>query len=455
MTEILPFIKQSLQEVPYPIGKGLAHWRFDLRPGIGFEYKTKRRDLVFFEEFTPDQQKRYIFEKVQTSLQAADKLPFYQRCWASTNIKLGDIRSFDDLKKLPIVSKEDLREAELIDRSRFVLGRYAANTGGTSGSPLGFYITPKLIPNEWAHMHRIWEKLGYRTTDLKLVIAGRNIGLNPLIYDGLRHSLLVNMYAPMSEVCEGLREWIEKVPINYLHGYPSAIAEFGRQLAELAPDVIDALRLDLKGAFLGSEYPAPSYRQVIEEVFQTRSVSWYGHTERCVLAWEQEEAFVYYPFQTYGFAEAVWDEGLDSWKLVGTSYGNQACPFIRYDTGDLIEPIEVEDGLLRSFRIKEGRIGDFVIDRGGQKIPLTSLIFGRHHKVFEFATHVQVKQEHPGELTVFVALGGNYGNSRFEQVTDNLDLDNLNLDIEVICIENPVRTPAGKVPLKVPSNLLL
>ncbi|MRH78515.1 hypothetical protein GH984_07325 [Spiribacter sp. C176] len=451
MSGILPFIKKNLQEIPYPIGKALAYWRYDLRPGIGIGYSQKRRDLRIFEEKTLEQQKRFIFEKVKTSLVLAATIPIYKELWASANVQLEDIHGFEDLKKLPIISKEMLRETALSDRSRAAIGRYLANTGGTSGNPLGFYITPKLIPNEWAHMHRVWEKLGYRAHDLKLVISGRNLGTNPVAYDGLRHSLVVNIYAPFDEVCDGLRKWIVDKRLAYLHGYPSAVAEFGLQLAEFAPDLLGRLRGDLKGAFLGSEYPAPLYRQTIEDIFQVGSVSWYGHTERCVLAWERDEPYSYYPFHTYGFAEAIWDDALSSWRLIATSYGNYACPFIRYDTGDLIEPVDHEEGLLRSFRIKEGRVGDFITDKSGHRISLTGLIFGRHHKVFDFATHVQVRQKIAGELTVFVAMRGSLSDSQINnhRLRDYMDLEDLNLDIEVVGVEKPFRTSAGKIPLKV------
>lgn len=450
MVAIVPLIKKSLQDIPYPLGRAISYWRFDLRPGAGFQYSRKRHEIKSFESWSEEQQKRFILKKIKSTLSAAAELPFYQELWSSTNIEINNIQEFQDLKSLPIVSKDSLREANLANRSRIAVGRYLANTGGTSGSPLGFYITPKMIPNEWAHMHRIWQKLGYRTHDLKLVIGGQNLGSVPLAYDGLRHSLSVNTYAPMEEIISSLRDWVSNAKVAYLHGYPSAISEFGLQLAQFAPEVLENLRLYLKGVFLGSEYPTPHYRRIIEDVFSAASISWYGHTERCVLAWERDEPFVYHPFQTYGFAEAVWSEDLRSWKLVGTSYGNYAAPFVRYDTGDLIEPIEVEGGLLRSFRIKDGRVGDFVTDKAGERISLTALMFGRHHKIFDFANHVQVQQESPGQLTVLVALGENFTNPKFKSLDSYLDLANLNFDIEVIGVEKPFRTSTGKVPLKIP-----
>ena len=52
------------------------------------------------------------------------------------------------------------------------------NTGGSSGESLNFYILPSSIPLEWAHMHTIWEVLGFRTWKPKLYFGGRNYNEN-------------------------------------------------------------------------------------------------------------------------------------------------------------------------------------------------------------------------------------------------------------------------------------
>lgn len=78
-------------------------------------------------------------------------------------------------------------------------------------------------------------------------------------------------------------------------------------------------------------------------------------------------------------------------------------PLIRYDTGDLVEATKrTEGGLVTEFAIKEGRSGDFIEDRNGKKIPLTGLIFGRHHKAFDSADYIQIGQSEPGKATLYI-----------------------------------------------------
>ena len=161
-----------------------------------------------------------------------------------------------------------------------------------------------------------------------------------------------------------------------------------------------------------------------------------------VLAREKSEPFVYYPFQSYGFTESVEIDGKQ--HLVGTTIHNKVGPLIRYDTGDLIEPISYKDGILESFKVAEGRIGEFVIDTNGRSIPLTALIFGRHHKLFEVADFVQVHQETPGDLIVIVTT------QRDDINCDALfDAEGVNMNIEFKLVKQPYKTKSGKVSLLV------
>ena len=61
------------------------------------------------------------------------------------------------------------------------------------------------------------------------------------------------------------------------------------------------------------------------------------------------------------------------------------------------------------FAIKEGRSGDFFEDRNGKKIPLTALIFGRHHKAFDLADYIQIGQSEPGKATLYITMKSHWG----------------------------------------------
>ncbi len=444
---MIPFLKSHLQDLPRTLGYVLAQIPYGLRPRIGRSYTQYRKLIESFDQLDAEQQKAIIFCKIQKVLHAAMRVPFYGQLYNSHGIKLEDIHSFSDITQLPVVTKEMLRSFRLEDRSLPMRGRYIANTGGSSGSTLDFYITPRLIPIEWAHMHTIWAKLGYKQSMLKLMFVGRNLNNKSIVYDSLRHSYTINVYKEFSEMLPELRKVLKKERFYYLHGYPSALAEFADNCEQQAPDVVKLLKDSLRGAFLGSEYPAPIYRERVESVFGIPTVSWYGHTERAILAWEKNEKCVYHPFQTYGYCEVIPNEESGGWRLIGTSFGNLASPFIRYDTGDDVEPERISEGLLVSFRIRSGRLGEFVLDRRGTKIPLTALIFGRHHRLFDIAKFIQVRQLKEGEMTVIVTLKDVLPSGFvFKDWFDTSGLD-MNIGFEIV--DKPILSPAGKVTLKI------
>jgi phenylacetate-CoA ligase len=234
--------------------------------------------------------------------------------------------------------------------------------------------------------------------------------------------------------------------IRWVHGYPSLVAEFCHVLEQRGALERRSLQSQLFGVLLGSEFPAPAYRSVIERVLSTNVVSWYGHSEMAVLARETALG-VYETLPTYGYAEAVPADTGHQHRLVGTSLHNRVHPLIRYDTGDLIEPISVNGGAL-SFRITEGRVGEFVSDRSGRRHSLTALIFGRHHPAFDHLRHVQVRDHGEGRVSLVVTPRNPATTS--DVLRPLFDLSNVDIAWTVEVVDAPVRTVSGKIRLLIP-----
>ena len=175
----------------------------------------------------------------------------------------------------------------------------------------------------------------------------------------------------------------------------------------------------------------------------------YGHSEMVILAYEQSRKYEYVPFQSYGYCEAVpYSNG--KYRLIGTSYDNFVSPFIRYDTNDLIKPV-IDNGILQSFTINHGRVGEFIVDKAGNKISLTALIFGRHHKLFNVARYIQLYQEKPGFATILITLPADCCYKSVQRLNWESLFDASNVDIEFSfkTLNQPIRTVSGKVPLLV------
>lgn len=427
-------IKKLAEHVPAFVGTRLSFIDFKYRLGSSYtDHKDAAKSNV---------NREYLFDQVRSLVQFCEKnIKFYKEFYANSDFSHVYLKDFNDLKKIPVITKADLSKYKFEARSISNNGGVVSNTGGTSGQPLKLLLEDDAYAREWGHMHSIWERLNYKTSSLKLTVRGMNLGDKIIQYNFVHNEFQVNAYCDFDLIIHSLDRILKKYKIEYLHGYPSGIYEFLKQLEKRSPELLYKLKENLSGIFFGSEYPAPIYRTYIENTLGAPSISWYGHTEMAVLA-QEKEPFVYYPFQSYGFTESVEIDG--KYHLIGTTIHNRLGPLIRYDTGDLIEPVSYNEGILESFKIAEGRIGEFVVDKNDRKISLTALIFGRHHKIFEAADFVQVHQREPGKLDVIVTT-----QNRNIECKKLFDSSGINMDISFKLVSRPYKTMSGKISLLV------
>lgn len=444
MSSLLSKIKTVVENIPEPISNKLVYIPFGWR--FGSSYSDAKNHINSFDCLSTSDKKKNIFNKTKWIVEyAINNTEFYRDFYSKNKFSFSELKKFDDIQRIPILTKQDLKDYALEKRSCLTKGGLKINTGGTSGEPLEFYIDNNAFAREWAHMHYIWETVGYKITDIKLTFRGKNLGDQALKYNAVHNEYIVNAYCEQSKVADEIIKLLARRKVLFLHGYPSAIYNFAEYCKVYNPELASKLAASLKAIFFGSEYPAPKYRAVIDETFKVKSLSWYGHSEMSVLAYEAVEPFNYFPLQTYGYCEAI-KFSSEGERLIGSSYQNIASPFIRYDTGDLVTA-DYDEGLLQSFVVKAGRTGEFIVDQKGLRITLTALIFGRHHEAFDIAKFIQISQSQPGDAIVYIVPRS--GSFSSEQWRTLFDMTNVDMNFEFVELNEPIRTDAGKVMLLV------
>lgn len=444
-------LKKSINKLPVWVQHSVINRIRRTRhlPGIN----RQKRIYNAYNKLTVDQQKDWIFHKVKTiALYAQKNNKFYSEYYETNNFDASSLNHFSEIDRIPIVTKEDLRNAgSSWMRQKYSV--YSGNTGGTSGSPLTFNLSMEILDKEAFYINKIFQSLGCGRDDGRLVFRGINILDNkPVEFVLSEDAYLLNLYRSFYDVRDNLEEFFDKNKINYLHGYPSAIYQLSIFCQRFENNtLLLKIRKYLKGVLMGSEFPAPKYREVIEEVFGVRSLSWYGHSEMTVLATEREDPYIYYPYQSYGFCEAI-DTAPDRTNLIGTSFYHFNTPFIRYDTGDSIKLVSSEKGLLNSFKIADGRIGEYILDKDNHSIPLTALIFGRHHMAFDFVDFIQVSQNTAGKAVLHISISDHRRKVDLNQILNSFDLSSVSISFTINLRETPYRSVTGKVPLLIPST---
>lgn len=432
-------LKGFAEKIPPVAGVLFNFVPFKMRLGDDYVNYFKLIDKLIRDE--DKTKEKYIienFNKILIHFKINNR--FYDQLLKQSNISLKEVKGLNEISDFPILTKALLKEIPISDRTILKYGFKQFNTGGTSGMPLSFYMEKNFYSREWAHMHYMWKKIGYTPTHTKITIRGKNID-NIYSYNFNQNEFIINSYHSFNtKDYLTLLKVFKKYNTEFIHGYPSSIYNFLKEASVKAPFLIDFLKKNIKGIMFGSEFPSPHYRNYIEDILTKNTISWYGHTEGVILAGELFQKFEYVPFLSYGYSEAVKTDNY--FHLVGTCFNNLAAPFIRYDTEDLINPNLNKNGLLESFEITEGRLGEFVIDKNNKNISLTALIFGRHHKLFDHVDFIQVKQIVPGEIVVY------YSNASFiEDPAGLFDSTNVNIDLFFQQVKEPFKSHLGKIPL--------
>ena len=431
--------KKIGEYIPIEMGILLSHLPFKLR--LGRDYKQYQELIEKLLKTDTEHRKSFIVESFRNIVtHFKNSNDFYARHLGSLDSWSENITDLGDIARFPLLTKSKLKAVSLCERSNKKLALKEFNTGGTTGVPLSFFVENNFYSREWSHMHFIWKRVGYDPSRTKVTIRGKSLK-NICQYNFNQNEFLINAYHTYdSRDYSELLRIFKKYNTEFIHGYPSSIYGFLKDASDKAPYLIDFFKKNIKGIMFGSEYPSPQYRTFIEDLLTENSISWYGHTEGVILACELNKKYEYVPFLSYGYAEAV---KIDNYyHLVGTSFSNLASPFIRYDTEDLIDPYFDEMGILKSFKINQGRIGEFVTDKNGNHILLTALIFGRHHKLFNVVDFIQVRQNNPGSITVYYS-----STSIIENARELFDSSNLHIDIQFEQVREPYRTALGKIPL--------
>lgn len=311
-------------------------------------------------------------------------VPFYRSRWKSYIDGPGDIVSLEDLQKLPILSKDELRE-ELGALTTTAPGIKSeeARTGGSTGRPTIFRMTKYDQEAMWAQMYTGWHWAGYRVGDPFLAVGGESIGTGLTDRRKLKDKIMNRWSFSGSNLSlERVKVLVESPhfrKIRLIYGYPNAIRELGELLWKLG-----AVFPSLKNVVCTAEVMRAEVRERIRETLGGVMVfDQYGLNDGGLLAVEGPEHDGLHVFFHRGILEILDDNNRQihelkrSGRAVATCTSNYATPFIRYETGDQVhwhslDPAPSGVGWPRIGPV-DGRTGDVIYLPAGRSIAMPGL----------------------------------------------------------------------------------
>lgn len=318
--------------------------------------------------------------------EAYNFVPYYHKIFRSLNLKPQDIRIKEDLKKLPIITKEDIRKnwSEFISKKFHWWQIVQSSTAGSTGAPLKLIWSKKSIIKEHCFEARLWTWARVNSR-CRLAHFGSAEMLVPESQDNppyWRISLPEKkVYFSPTHISEkNLSFYVKKLQHfrpQIILGHPSKIYIIARYIQENKISGINP-----RAIFTSSEMILPYQRATIEKVMGCKIFDYYGNNEH-VSYMSQCEKGEYHIHPEYGIIEflrkgepAQYEE---TSEMVCTGLINSAMPLIRYKIEDLVVPSDEICDCNRQFPIVksiQGRTRDIIITKDGRYLTTGVIVEG-------------------------------------------------------------------------------
>ncbi len=403
-------------------------------------------DVNKHEEYQMSQLKKLINH-------AYDTVPYYNRLFNNIGIKPNDIKDFNDLKKIPYLTKEIIQnnKDELISTRYKKSSLHYVTTGGSTGIPMGFYVDRKSDRQlEWAFISHMWNRIGYDINKVNRSVVLRGRVPRNGIYEYKDRNLILSSYKLTEDNMKRYIELITKFNPDFIQAYPSSIS--------ILSDYINSNGIkmnlsNLKCVICASENIYDFQRKSIERAFNVRVYSFYGHSEHAVIGGECENSNYYHLQSEYGYTELINEEGKDVasedeiGEIVATGFNNYVMPFIRYRTKDLAVNTNQTCKCGRNYKLIkkiEGREQEYIFTKDGNKSILTGF-YGIFDEIKEAVEIGQFYQDEKGVLEVRIVRKDKYSDEHNKYILNKLRSKyGDNIDIKIKFVDEIPRTNRGK-----------
>ena len=333
------------------------------------------------ETMTRPEIEKLQLERLQKTVLHCMNSPFYKKRFEENNIKPEDIKSLDDLRKIPFTTKQDLRDTYPFGIASVPLEKATRlhSSSGTTGNPTVILHTQKDL-DEWANaVARCLHMVGLRPSDVFQNSSGYGMFTGGLGFQyGAERLGMLTVPAAAGNTKRQIK-FMTDFGTTAVHAIPSYAARIYEVMEEMG---IDPRRdTKLKTLIIGAEPHSEEQRRRIEEMLGVKAYNSFGMSEMCGpgVAFECTEQNGLHIWEDYYIVEIVDPETLEPvaegevGELVLTTINREAMPLLRYRTRDLtrVLPGECPCGRhhKRLDRMK-GRSDDMIILKGVNIFPI-------------------------------------------------------------------------------------
>lgn len=282
-------------------------------------------------------------ERLQATVRHCMNSPFYKKRFQEVGITPEDIKSLDDLRRIPFTTKQDLRDTYPFGMASVPLRECVRlhSSSGTTGTPTVILHTRKDL-EEWAAQvaRNLW-MVGLRPDDVFQNSSGYGMFTGGLgfQYGAERLGMLTVPAAAGNSVRQ--IKFITDFGTTALHAVPSYVTRLYEVMRSM--DIDPRRDTKLKVLAIGAEPHSEEQRRRIEEMMGVKAYNSFGMSEMCGpgVGFECQEQNGLHFWEDYYIVEIVNPETLEPvpdgeiGELVLTSLCREAMPLLRYRTRDL------------------------------------------------------------------------------------------------------------------------
>jgi phenylacetate-CoA ligase len=360
------------------------------------------------------------WERVRHVLRYCEEhVPYYGRAFAEAGVRAEQVRSPEDMARLPMLSKDDLRHHhdELIAPERRA-GLYALTTSGSSGVPVRVALDHEAYERRLAAWMRGdrwagWD-LGLRTFQL---VGARPMGKTTAwheakkrIHRALSCQMIVTALSMSPAILMDYYRAMQSYRPQVVIGYASSLHFFARFLREngLTPH-------RPRGIIVCAERIFGPQKDYIAEVFAAPVFERYGCMEFSFIAGECSGHCGLHVNSDNLFVEILDEDGRpsppgQSGEVVVTGLNNLAMPLVRYRLGDMAAWAGAPCTCGRGLPLLSGLAGrtmDMITTSGGRIC--SGIVFPYIVDEFPSVAQYQVVQVSPDEILIRIIPDEGFG----------------------------------------------
>ncbi len=309
-----------------------------------------------------------------------DNSPFYRKKFNQLNIKPEDIKTLEDIRKLPLTTKNDLRDNAPFNMMATSIDNCVElhASSGTTGIPITTCYTP--------HDIKIWSEVMARCLSMS-GLTKKDIFQNPIPYGTFTGAFGFHYGAQKvgaMVIPSGMGQSERQLKLMQYYGttFISGVASYAMRLSQVAQDInIDLHKLKVRNGLFGAEIFTSGLKKRIQDAWNMDVHDVYGLTEMCGpgVSADCDQHDGLHLWEDHFLVEIIDPITLEpvdleeEGEMVLTTLTKEGMPIIRYRTRDLTKLYDMKVCECGRTHVKhtniKARSDDMIIIRGTNIYP--------------------------------------------------------------------------------------